>query len=233
MSYGFNLLFKEINSFNDAMNFALNISNLLYENHREFLEDLKYYIPSSRICLKDTLETDEKEVKNLKHQLNRCVDSMDNYWIYKIFNLQFIYWEEYKLLALVGDRYPKVIKKLFDISFYFQNSTDQDYPYKSWGNICCFNDVINSVKKMYAKEIFDNLDYMDEENEDISKIRKNLSFYRQCLVYDMIYKKLDLDEWLWNKSSNKFKSFCINPITNVEKEFECTISLKDIKNNLH
>lgn len=136
MSYGFNLYFKQVKNKSEAFDIALKFTNACFENSKEYLEDLTYFIPSQK-CMSEKKLTEmlneHPNAKDIVWKYSKALDSADDNWLYRIFNFQFIYWEKEKLLAVLGESFPKKATDLMDISFYFQNSTDQDYELSSYG----------------------------------------------------------------------------------------------------
>ena len=202
MSYSFGMCFKRIKNKKAAYDFALAFTKKCYENADEMLEQEKHYIPTHR--------------KYVFGENAYKFNDVDRFWLYDVFNIRFIYWKKYKLLGIIGDNYPKECMNMIDTSVYFQNSTDQDYDYETWGKkIPLFNLLIWQYKYKNAKQVLKkkNKEYDDYTLEEITK---NLDYHRKTLVYSTIYEKLSLEKWLYKKGGN-YETFAFNAIEDFEK----------------
>lgn len=212
MSYGFDLMFKQVSNKLEAYELAHEFANKCYKKGMEYIEDSKYYIPSMRL---------------------RCGEKADEYWLYRLFSFSFIYWEKYNLLAVLGQRYPEEARELFDLQVYFQNSTDQDYEFEEWGNcIPLFNELVDKAKNMSVDEIYaifntDGKDWYEKED-----IEKNLDYYRRSAVYEQIYALLDLNAWLWDNDDFQFSRFSVSALDSTEKHSIAMVWLKKVYYNL-
>ena len=94
----------------------------------------------------------------------------------------------------------------FDKSIYFQNSTDQDYPYEEFEGLCDKIDKeIQIAKRMEAEELDIYL-----ECHDIEYIKEDVDYYRRTYVYDYVYRLLNLNYWLYKKDFEKQNMFAFN-----------------------
>ncbi len=220
MSYGFELYFKQVNSKEEAFEFALKVVNNVKKNATERIKNAKFYIPSHR-------EMEENKLA-------------DEYWLYSTFTNSFTYWEEYNLLGMFSVRIPKETEEMFDTKFYFQNSTDQNYDYSQWGTkINYFNEVIDKVKKMSVEELFEGpimkYWYHHEEDEEVwnelrESIEKDPEYYYQSSVYHIIFNELDLDTWMDDENeSEKFIRFNLCAINGGDEYFKLRTILKVVK----
>ena len=126
-------------------------------------------------------------------------------WIQDIFQLRFVYWEQYNLLSLCGDDYPCVVTDLFGPHIGFQNSTDQDYELSTWdANIPLFQRIISETPKD-GNTLFEDCD--DNLPEGYA--------YRSS-VYQKIFKTLDLDNWLYGRDE-PFERIRMTGLTSMEK----------------
>ena len=109
-------------------------------------------------------------------------------WIQDIFQLRFVYWAQYNLLALCGDDYPDVVINLFGTSIEFQNSNDQDYELSTWdSNIPLFQKIISETPED-GGSLFEDID--DNLPEGYA--------YRSA-VYHEIFNTLELSNWLYGR----------------------------------
>ena len=98
----------------------------------------------------------------------KAIEELTNYWIRSLFEFKFCYIDDIGCLACVlSQESPKEICDMFDIFVYFQNSCDQDYDYKEWGDITYFKKQIEFIKLMtkeqFTKWYKENIDGFFEE----------------------------------------------------------------------
>jgi len=205
MSYSFGMFFKQIKE-KDVLSFFHQVSEIMIKNSTEVLDINKYYIPSVRS--------------------NKMNEYVDEYWLDTIFSLKFIYWEEKELLGMSGYNYPQELVELFDCHIGFQNSYDQDYDYNTWSdNITffkqckklCINKTALEILQMYE----DDKDWYTEK-----EIEEKIEYHKKSVLYNMIYKGLALDCWLYGKNDNCFKRYTINAIDCIEKKIDIHQQLK-------
>ena len=123
-----------------------------------------------------------------------AVDKLTEYWLAgSIFTLRFVYFEEYKVLALIGHGY-NFLNKFFDGGVYFQNSTDQDYNYRIWDKIPPFKAIADRIKDMSKEEL---LEYLNRRNYGIDEedISRDVEYFKRTAVYDTIYSSIEKDLW--------------------------------------
>ena len=124
MSYRFDMCFIQCKSLTDAYEKARKFTEQYYKNADEVIAQNEFYIPSRRNTLPD-------------HIANR----LNDYWLYGLFSIRFVYWKKYKLLGISGD-YPEKMMEMVDMHQYFQNSCDQDYEYESWKGVKLFEGIV-------------------------------------------------------------------------------------------
>lgn len=229
MSYGFNMFFKQVESKTEAFEFGIKIMNNLKENAEEYIRNYKYHIPSHRDFL--DVATNPNSYKQA-----------DEYWLYMMFVNNFIYWEEEKLVGMFGERLPKETAALFDTEVYFQDSTDQNYDYETWGDkISYFKEIINRVQSMKNESLLEVMkqrwhydeDEVDEIQEMRERIEKDSLYYRQSAVYEIIFDELDLGTWMDDgRESDKFTRFNLCSINGGDEYFKLKTILKVIKMEL-
>ena len=218
MSYGFSILFKQVNSKEEAMEFALKVTDSVRENALERIQNAKYFIPSHV----NFLEGDNKEA--------------DENWLYSCFTNCFTYWEKYHLLGMFETRIPSATRKMFDSSVYFQNSTDQNYDYERWNGISFFEETRDSILNMTQRDLINILDThwcYDADDEERDKLFENIQndeYYRKSAVYNAIFDKLDLDTWMDDeKTSDSFIRFNFCAINGGDTYFKFCNLLKMVK----
>lgn len=225
MSYGFNMFFKQVESKTEAFEFGIKVMNSLKKNAEEYIRKYKYCIPSHCDFLEDTSSNSYKQA--------------DEYWLYMMFVKSFTYWEEKKLIGMFGERLPKETAILFDTEVYFQDSTDQDYDYETWGDkISYFKEIVNRVQNMDKESLLEVMkqrwhydeDEVDEIQETREKIEKDPLYYRQSAAYEIIFDELDLSTWMDDgDESDKFTRFNLCSINGGDEYFKLKTILKVIK----
>ena len=210
MSYEFGMFFKQCKDFNDAMSIANQFVSVCRDKANEMFDIEKYYIPSiSR----------RKEGNELTNE----------YWLFSLFNFRFIYWKEYNLLGICGDRYPEAAMELFDTHHDFQNSCDQNYDFESWSDkIDVFTELKSMVLSLSDSEFCDI--FIKEDNyyteDDRERIMKDISYYKKSYLYEKIYSTLALEAWLYGNNDSSFSRITLNAIDSTETQFKLNIKLK-------
>ena len=212
MSYCFGMFFKQVKK-EEVIDIMNQCAKYLIENSYEYIKKSVYYIPSVR---------------------NRGDEITNEYWLDTLFSLNFVYWDDINLLGLSGYEYPCEIRKMFTTHVTFQNSTDQDYEYDDWNDkIDVFKECKQYVEKLSDSDIaglFNEDSLADDDiaglfNED-SLADDDLDYYRKTCLYNKIYEKLSLEDWLYDNYSDSFKRFKINAIDSSEKKFNINTKLK-------
>lgn len=208
MSYSFGMFFKEVNE-NEILSLFDEACEIMMNNSTEVLESQKYYIPSVR-----------------SDKMNEYVDE---YWLDTIFSLRFVYWKEQNLLGLSGYDYPKEMRDLFDCHVSFQNSCDQDYEYDTWSDKIsffkqqkekCIDATVEEILGLYKKE---GKDWYTKE-----EVQENLEYHQKSVLYNIIFKNLALNDWLYGRNNTCFKRYAINAIDCMEKKYEMQRKLKTL-----
>ena len=207
MSYSFTMSFKEIEK-EKLLDYISEITNICINNSKEIIKENIWYVPSLRIG--NIFFSEDKEL------YTKCWAEADKNWLYSLFVINFVYWEDKNLLGICGC-IPNVVKRELN-TIYFQNSTDQDYDYNEWRGLSCFQSDIEKIKNMNRYEV---LEYYNKNGDNYSENDLlDLDYHKKSLVYDMVFRKLDLYNWLYGKSG-KFKRFSMSSITSQE----CLIKL--------
>lgn len=212
MSYGFEMMFKQCVSKEEAFNIALSTTNEYFNQAKKVIQENIYYFPSIQ------------RGGNSEYKL------ADEWFLVKLFSLNFVWWEDKKLLGLSND--SNLLKPFFDTSFYFQNSTDQDYALSEWDEtICVFKKMKTKVQKATEDELFE----IGKEYNDwftLEDIQEDVEYYRKTLLYDIIYNELRLNSWLYDKEDKEFEQFTLCGINSMEKRLKANTILEEVKKKL-
>lgn len=193
MSYAFQMTFLEVPQ-NEVLSVCTEIVNRNWENNSQILEDNLVYIPSVRnFCRQDV---------SIKDYRRSPWKEADYFWLKNLFQIEFLYWETYGLLGVCGIDLPKISRK--SVQVYFQNSTDQNYEYKTWNGISVFEQVVKEMLALSEAEILHIAESYDDED------KLDIEYYRQTAVYKRIYEMLDLESWLWHHNGN-MSNFTMGP----------------------
>lgn len=208
MSYSFEMSFRQCESFDEAMRVAIRFTKSCKDNYEEMLNLHKYYIPS--------------------HRSDKYDKEHDNYWLYDLFNIQFVWWQEWNLLAVIGTVYPKESMQQFPFTVYFQNSTDQDYDFDNWSDkITVFQKTKAAILQKSLEEIYQK--YVIEKERDwieLEELNQNPEYYQKSLLYDEIFEKLDLNSWLYGRESSVYERITLNAIDSAETFFKMALTIK-------
>lgn len=172
MSYSFGMFFKQIGDAPQALRFISQVTKVLYKNGAEHIKNNKWSIPS------------------LDHE--KSMPQADGWFLYGLFTLKFVYWEKEQLIGLSGYKFPEEVEKMFDAHVCFQNSTDQDYPYKDWSNkITAFEEEKKIAKALSAKDVYEKfqIDKRDRNNE-------MAAYLKRSTLYKNIVKRLELEAYI-------------------------------------
>jgi len=186
------------------------------DNSKEIIKENILYAPSIQIA--DIFDESEYEFGW------KCADKN---WLYSLFSIRFLYWKDKELLGIMGCL-PKNIKKNLT-SIPFQNSTDQDYEYKSWAGITYFENVVEEVQNMNLTNMIDAYNSISKVYLTNSDIKNNedsdVNYYKRSLVYKKIYDGLNLDKWQ-NYQDGNYKQYTMNSISNDWILFELYAYMK-------
>ena len=214
MSYCFEMRFKKCSSYAKALEYASNyVYSITMAEMQDECKENSYYLPLNRWSIK---ADDERLMQSVK-EINR-------YYLEALFSFRFVYFPDKKLLAIVGAHYPR-IDKYFDKAIPFQNSCDQDYELEEWGKTKYFKEVWDRIFNLTDEEFIQLVKTEDKDYWDIDEMSNDpgkLEYLRRSIVYETIFKELDLDNWLYStnyniNSSEKYKCFSINRLYKYEE----------------
>lgn len=169
MSYYATINFKTVKE-GELYGFLKQIKDACKAKFAEIAKDNFIYMPSIN---KDYL---------LKNDSEYAKDQIDRAWMRNsIFSYRFFYIPEHNLLGVFG--VPDDVKDIFDLTCYFQNSCDQDYPFTDWNGIPVFEKIANKWKNATDEEVYKAFEYPDEHKEPI-----DYDYYRRSFAYDEIWK---------------------------------------------
>lgn len=190
MSYRANFLFKKnINSITDFFEFIKKLESEIR------IKELKYFFFDE--IFYSNIKQEEKRDQVIK--VSKMVSD---------FKLTFFYWEKFNMLGTILSLSVPSIENLFDGSFYFQNSTDQDYEEEDY--IFFDENIIN---------IINDFNYDDNDDYDNRTIR-----YNRLVELLSLYKILGINsnEYLSKSDIADFNKITISPfhMKNYSLEFQ-------------
>lgn len=171
MSYSCTVSFKEINA-EDVYYFLVKVKREILKHIPEIAEDNYVYAPFVRYFHKPYSELDSFAEKEC------CCG-----WVRQCLTYRYFYHPTEHLLGIYG--LPNCIRDMFDDTIYFQNSTDQDYPFETWDKVKPFrttaeqyqhNSVVlyDRIRKQY------DIDYEDFYDD--------IDYWKQTACYDEIFR---------------------------------------------
>lgn len=190
MSYRANFLFKKnINSITDFFEFIKKLESEIR------IKELKYFFFDE--IFYSNIKQEEKRDQVIK--VSKMVSD---------FKLTFFYWEKFNMLGTILSLSVPSIENLFDGSFYFQNSTDQDYEEEDY--IFFDENIIN---------IINDFNYDDNDDYDNRTIRYNRLV--ELLSLDKILG-INSNEYLSKSDIADFNKITISPyhMKNYSLEFQ-------------
>ena len=229
MSYGYELLVKECESLEDAMKFALKVVDFCMEkeNRKSLMKDKINCIPSIKY--------------EHKFKKGSLISPSDEYWLLSLFNFNFMWYEDLKILAIQNftdysaNNFAKDIID-FDAALCIQT-------YDEWGldSLTCtsnpslkfMKDIYDESKTLGKDEIIDRLlqinkekfeEYIEDgvfDNRDIEEMRR---FY----IRNKMFLALDESHIESRRPSEVFKYISINGINNLESRNYLGLELQKI-----
>lgn len=174
MSYKLDLSFKNCKA-QDVYKNICEFEDLLLKNAEQYIKDNLIFIKIDK----------EKDKFYNTEQVDKFISTLFKHHIW--------YCEEISALCIVWGSDIKEINDWFDGYVYFQNSTDQDYEYKTWNFNKYFRKIKNHINKMkidkFVKEYIQSKDYYDENDKE--HILKDVDYYKKSFVYETIEKIID------------------------------------------
>lgn len=188
MSYSISLAIKEMPKEN-MMDFIYEFKQKMLkpENAQREIELDYIYCPYIR-----STYFMEKDCKGCQ----KAMEELTTYWIRGLFEFKFCYIDEIScLVCVLSQKSPKEVCDMFDTFVYFQNSCDQDYDYKEWGDISYFKKQIEFIETMSREQFInwykENIDgFFDEESST-----SDLDYYRRSAVYELCYQPIEKVVW--------------------------------------
>ena len=197
MSYSFGMFFKQLNSKEEALDFMTNTAKTLYENGVQYIKDNKYFIPSI--------------------DSNKEMREADRFWLYSLFSIKFVWWEDEKLLGMSGYDYPFDTDALFDCHIVFQNSSDQNYPYEEWSdNVIAFKEEKENTLALTSEEVL-KINNIDEKDFEPERLAEETEYWRRSTMYGRTFERLDLGRYIDGKESETFSRIYICALDTIEK----------------
>lgn len=176
MSYSATICFKTIKE-GELYAFFKKIKDTCKEKFDDIAKDNFIYMPSVSTMKKQMLEGAS----------DRAKEEIDRAWMRNsVFSYRFFYIPEHNLLGVFSIH--DCINEIFDLTCYFQNSCDQDYPFDDWKGIPVFEEIANKWKKSTDSEVKEHYhnrwgDFWNEEENG-----SDLDYYRRSFAYDEIWR---------------------------------------------
>lgn len=230
MSYEVNVLFAQADRIEDglaiARTFVRAICTSAYMAKR--IADNRYFIPS---------------VKYNATPANRDFAKIaDRYWLYSLFNFQFLYWPQHHLLGAVMEDDKDLLKAWPNgqaevVSVFFQDGNDRNYDFEEWPETIEFfrertgryRPIVSMPKKQalaalekVSGELFDEEEYTGRAVDYIVK----------TALYDKVFEDLKLTDFLYERDSGVFERFALNGIQTMDLIWELYASLTKISNRM-
>lgn len=195
----FTLNFREVKDLSEAMLVAKNCIDYISEECVELvIERNKFAIPSNQFKKTEKVDVSEWAFWHF----------MDLNWLNQRFIFDFVYWKDYKMMALAYDL-PKY-KNFFTFQFEFQYTGDMNYDYNIWlkSGLKFFIDRTNKIKNMPYFELYKLMlkEDMIEEGYPISSDDK------KEYLYHLINEDLDITGLSYYGEGN-FELFSLCAIT--------------------
>lgn len=180
MSYSVSMAFTEVANEEEVLKFFNKFRAVIKANLKDIISENEYYIPSIRY-------TYQKEDR-------RLMSTFDEYWLCNALTYKFIYLKDKNILACVTDEHD-FLKSLFTNFTYFQDSTDQDYPYETWNGIKYFEEIRDKIKaipcnaegieELHKIRSENNLHVWSDYKEEWQK-EKEFEYYKRETIYSLI-----------------------------------------------
>lgn len=114
-----------------------------------------------------------------------------------IFTYRYFYDAERSLLGVYS--LPTCMRDLFDLTFGFQDSCEQDYDFEDWNGVSSFEAVADKWRNMPRDQVVDRMN-KDLDPELIIEINDDqIDYYRKTFCYNEIWKTI---EWTLNNDSS-------------------------------
>jgi len=181
-----------------------------FEKAEKFMAEMikpksaKELIASNLRFFRQSIHDEDRDAAAARH-----LDS----WLSHLFTTSFTYWPQYNLLGATGMEWPKNCMRQAAGAVYFQNSCDQDYRYDSWPVTPFFQDRLFEVREMSAAQIIEQSPLIDIDEKVTSE---KLEYARRSMLYERVYKDLDLESWLYEPKSDSFQRFAMCAITSSD-----------------
>lgn len=191
----------------DVFDFFKTFKKAIYENAEEIVKNNIYYSPVKYLNKEEiklfTSDLPDHDAENWWecYKQQHLIRERFIHWIREIFQYRMCYIKEKHLLAIFG--VADELMKLFDGNYYFQNSCDQNYDYKDWKGVKCFEDIAKKWKTMPIDELIDkskeydkvHYHYTDEEFNELYLVENKFDedYQRKSLCYAEIWSYFEPD----------------------------------------
>ena len=210
MSYSFNINFMDLQE-KEPLEKCKEVIALMLKYSEEMIWKNRTYIPSI-----------ESAVVSYSPQFRTA----DQNWLYNLFTINSVYWPERNLLGIIGNLPTQAMKIVTPI--HFQSSSNRDYNYEIWNVIEYFETTVKNIREMDSKSVYDGLNPSKHEWYSKEELEENLEHYKKILIYDTIFRELQLFRWLDNEPGN-FQVFSMEAITCQEDLRKLQKQINDIR----
>lgn len=171
MSYSCTVSFKEISA-EDVYYFLVKVKREILKHIPEIAEDNYAYAPFVRYFRKPFSELE-------KYAEKECCRG----WVRQCLTYRYFYHPTRHLLGIYG--LPDSVRDMFDDTIYFQNSTDQDYPFETWNKVEPFRII---AEQYQHNSVVLNSRIRKQYDIDYEDFYDNIDYWKRTACYDEIFK---------------------------------------------
>lgn len=224
MSYGIDVMFHKADNKLEAFELAQQAMKIIAENAQNIIENNMFYCPLSRMDAKN-----EGDPDRLYWKYDEAVHQCSRLWIRQLMTYRFMWWPNQKLLGVIGG--DSCLEKFGWKGVYFQNSTDQDYEYSEWADICpAFDEIVEKCKNISSEQIQKEADEITLEDYDTDEAwAEHCDYQRRSAAYQDIFEMLDIESILYGYGkSDEFEYFAMNAIPDNDTYFSLELYARSL-----
>ena len=184
MSYNCYLSFKKLLP-NQIMEFLAEYKRLAFLNLHVIAKEYCHCAPFTQDPRIEANTLSKQEKLDIANQIE------NQHWFYKVFQVRYFYDPQKHLLGFFG--VPTCMRSLFDATYQFQDSADQNYDFEYWDGIDEFaftvnkwatrprHDIASKFKRIYEHDMYEDCTTEEEKNQ-------KADYYRKVFLYEAIWK---------------------------------------------